>query len=94
MLSTANLTKIFYYPQPLKFDLYTVICDAQNIKQPGDGVMADNGFPVPQRKPRVKRLSGRSVAQAVAGTEQPYPVYQFSRRVFVERPKHNPFKGL
>jgi hypothetical protein len=29
--------------------------------------------------------------QNVAGTEQPYPVYQFSRRIFLERPGHNPF---
>lgn len=43
------------------------------------------------RRPRIQKVSIRSAAQNVAGTEQPYPVYQFSRRIFIERPGHNPF---
>ena len=55
---------------------------------------ATNGFPVPQRKPVTRNLSGRSVVHAIDGRERPYPVYRFSRRVFAEKPNHNPFKGL
>ena len=55
---------------------------------------AKNGFPVPQRKPVTRTLSGRSLAFAIDGRERPYPVYHFSRRTFQERPNHNPFKGL
>lgn len=46
------------------------------------------------RKPRAQKITARSAVFHVAGSEQPYPVYQFSRRFFSERPKHNPFKGL
>ncbi len=46
------------------------------------------------RKPRTQRVSVRSVSLALSGPEQPYPVYHFSRRVFIERPGHNPFAGL
>lgn len=49
--------------------------------------MATNGFPVPQRRPRTRKISGRAFAQAVAGPEQAYPVYQFSGRAFFERPR-------
>ena len=55
---------------------------------------AKNGFPVPQRKPVSRVLSGKSVSFALAGKEQPYPVYQFSRRTFFGRPNANPFSGL
>ena len=46
------------------------------------------------RKPRTRKVSMKSASHALAGQEQPYPVYQFSRRTFIERPGHNPFKGL
>ena len=46
------------------------------------------------RKPLTRRISGRSIVIALDGPEQPYPVYRFSRRDFVEKPKHNPFDGL
>jgi hypothetical protein len=49
---------------------------------------------IPRRKPRTRTLSGRALAQALDGNERPYPVYQFSRRQFFERPNHNPFRGL
>ena len=55
---------------------------------------ATNGFPVPERKPKKRVLSGRAVVFAINGKERPYPVYQFSNRSFIERPNHNPFKGL
>ena len=47
---------------------------------------------VPRRRPVTRKLSGRSVAHAIDGNERPYPVYHFSRRRFLERPNHNPFK--
>lgn len=54
--------------------------------------MAIPGTPqIRGRRPRIQKISIRSAVQNVAGTEQPYPVYQFSRRIFIERPGHNPF---
>lgn len=54
--------------------------------------MAKPGTPqIRGRRPRIQKVSIRSASHALAGTEQPYPVYQFSRRVFLERPGHNPF---
>ena len=47
--------------------------------------------PVRGRKPRVQKVTARSASHHLAGAEQSYPVYQFSRRAFLERPKHNPF---
>ncbi len=55
---------------------------------------AKNGFPVPQRKPVTRQLSGRSLAFAIDGRERAYPVYHFSRRTFSERPNKQTFKGL
>lgn len=50
---------------------------------------------IPKAAPRKRRIDARSLSYALAGPEQPYPVYQFSgRRVKIERPGHNPFKGL
>lgn len=46
------------------------------------------------RKPTQRKVSIRSVSHSVAGAEAPYPVYQFSRRQFIERKGHNPFAGL
>lgn len=46
------------------------------------------------RKPTTRKVSVRSAAYALAGPEQEYPVYRFSNRIFLERPKHNPFKDL
>jgi hypothetical protein len=46
------------------------------------------------RRPQKRKISMRSAAHHVAGPEQDYPTYRFSGRVFVEKPKHNPFKGL
>ena len=47
-----------------------------------------------RRRPKTKKISMRSATYHIAGPEQDYPVYQFSGRVFVERPNANPFKGL
>jgi len=47
--------------------------------------------PTRGRRPRIQKVSIRSAAHNLAGAEQPYPVYQFSRRIFLERPGHNPF---
>ena len=47
--------------------------------------------PVSGRKPRTRKVSVQSAAMAIAGVEQPYPTYQFSRRSFIERKGHNPF---
>ena len=52
------------------------------------------GFRVSRRKPTTRVVSAKSVSLALSGPEQPYPVYQFSNRVFVERKGHNPFDGL
>jgi len=41
-----------------------------------------------------KSINVRAVVHALEGPEKPYPVYQFSRRRFIEKPKHNPFAGL
>ena len=46
------------------------------------------------RKPQVKKISMRSAVQHIAGQESSYPTYRFSGKIFVERPQHNPFKGL
>lgn len=46
------------------------------------------------RKPRIRRISVKSASFHLSGAEQPFPVYTFSRRVFLERKGHNPFKGL
>lgn len=57
--------------------------------------MSQPGITPPKgRKPRVRKVSIRSITMAIDGPEQPYPVYQFSRRTFIERKGHNPFKGL
>ena len=58
--------------------------------------MAKPGMtPVTGRKPLRKQISGKSIVLAVdGGPEQPYPYYQFSRKQFLQRPKHNPFSGL
>lgn len=55
------------------------------------GITPDSGM---RKRPRRKVISMRSASFHVAGEEPPYPVYPFSRRVFVEKPNHNPFKGL
>ena len=55
------------------------------------GITPDAGM---RRKPRTKQISMRSATHHIAGPEQDYPVYRFSQRIFVEKPKHNPFKGL
>ena len=49
--------------------------------------------PIPTAEPRQRTVSGRSLVNALAGTEQPYPVYRFGggRRSRVERPGHSPF---
>ena len=54
----------------------------------------DTSTRIPRRRPVKRKLSGRSLAFAIDGNERPYPVYHFSRRRFLERPNHNPFKGL
>lgn len=46
-----------------------------------------------RRKPLTRKISMRSAVHNIAGQEPPYPVHQFSNRVFVERPNHNPFSG-
>ncbi len=47
------------------------------------------------RKPVTRKISGKSIVLAIdGGPEPPYPFYQFSRRQFFQRPKHNPFSGL
>jgi hypothetical protein len=45
----------------------------------------------PGRRPRVRTISIRALVFAIDGNEQPYPVYRFARRRFLERPHHNPF---
>ena len=44
-----------------------------------------------RRKPQTRKISLRSAVHHIAGPEPDYPVYNFGPRVFVERPKHNPF---
>jgi len=46
------------------------------------------------KKPRTRVLSMKNLVFAVAGPEKDYPTYRFSGKVFVEKPKHNPFKNL
>lgn len=46
------------------------------------------------RKPQTRKISMRSAVYHLAGSEQSYPTYKFSGRVFVERPRHNPFAGI
>jgi hypothetical protein len=47
-----------------------------------------------RRKPQTRQISLRSAVHHIAGPEQSYPTYRFSGRVFLEKPKHNPFDGL
>ena len=49
---------------------------------------------VSTKKPRTRVLSIKNLAFAVAGPEKEYPTYRFSKKVFTEKPKHNPFVGL
>ena len=57
--------------------------------------MAKPGItPTRGRKPRTQKVTVKSASHNLAGPEQPYPVYQFSRRTFLERKNHNPFDGL
>lgn len=51
----------------------------------------DTSSRVNRRKPQVRNISGRSIVHAIAGPERPFPVYQFSNRVFPEKPNLNPF---
>lgn len=46
------------------------------------------------RKPMTRKISAKSIVHALDGPEKDYPVYQFSRRQFFEKPGHNPFAGL
>jgi len=62
--------------------------------QPGDGTTFTPPSPSAGRKPRTRKVSVKSVSMAIAGPEQPYPVYQFSNQAFTERKGHNPFSGL
>lgn len=55
------------------------------------GITPDSGM---GRPPRTKQISLRSAVHHIAGTEQSYPVYKFSNRVFVEKPNSNPFANL
>ncbi len=59
------------------------------IEDESRGIASSRG-----RKPRTRKVTIRSASHALAGPELPYPVYQFSRRTFIERPGHNPFEGL
>lgn len=54
----------------------------------------DTSARVNRRKPVTRNLSGRALMHAIDGTERPYPVYHYSGRRFLEKPNHNPFKGL
>ena len=47
------------------------------------------------RRPKKRRVSAKALVYAADGAEKPYPVYEFGRRrPRVERPRHNPFRGL
>ena len=47
---------------------------------------------IPNKKPTTKKTTWKGLVNAVAGKEQPYDVYRFSRgRRKLERPGHNPF---
>jgi hypothetical protein len=50
--------------------------------------------PIPSKKPQQRKMSGRSLVQALDGSEKSYPVYHFSTGPKYERPRHNPFTGL
>jgi hypothetical protein len=52
------------------------------------GITPDSGM---RRRPTTRKISMRSAVHHIAGQEPPYPVYQFSQRIFIERPKHKPF---
>lgn len=49
---------------------------------------------IPSNPPRDRKVKLRALVFAIDGPERPYPVYRFSRATKIERPKHNPFKGL
>ena len=52
-------------------------------------------MPTTVRRPTHRRISYKTLVYAAAGPELPYPVYQFSNgKTRVEKPKHNPFRGL
>ena len=49
---------------------------------------------VPTKAPMVRHIDGRGLVYALDGAERPYNVYRFSGTQKLERPNHNPFKGL
>jgi hypothetical protein len=60
-----------------------------------DLAMSQPGItPAAGRPPQIRKISMRSAVFHIAGPEKDYPVYQMSNRVFLEKPNHNPFKGL
>lgn len=51
--------------------------------------------PIPTRKPTTRSVSARGLSFALAGAEKPYDAWRFGGgQVKLERPNHNPFKGL
>lgn len=49
---------------------------------------------IPSKPPVRRSVNWRSLVLAAVGPTPKYPTYQFSRRTFLEKPTHNPFKGL
>ncbi len=50
---------------------------------------------IPNKAPQVRKVQVKGLVIALAGKEKPYDVYRFSEgHIKIERPGHNPFKGL
>ena len=69
---------------------YPSVLDGASIMSK-PGITPDAGM---RRRPSTRKISMRSAVHHIAGQEQPYPVHQFSNRVFVERANHNPFADV
>lgn len=55
------------------------------------GIVPDSGM---TKRPSSRDISMRSAVIHLAGSEVAYPTYQFSSRIFSERPNWNPFSGI
>jgi hypothetical protein len=87
-------------PAPVSFSWQACgvrCCRARDAKsrQPGPFNHAESDMAtIPNKKPTVKKTSWKGLVNSVAGKEQSYDVYRFSRGVRkYERPKHNPFSS-
>lgn len=97
-MTHGTLYKIFFNFQEHDFlDFLPYLCISAFLQFGAEKFMSQPGI-TPESKmrrpPKQRKISMRSAVHHIAGPEQDYPTYRFSGRIFLERPKHNPFEGL